>query len=920
MKKQRYVGNHLIRFLCFLVPLAVMTFCFICQGYVPFGDSTPLLGDAGCEYYPMLLLLRRSVQAGQSLLYTWRSVFGTDFLPTIAYFCVSPFHLTALFLPESAVHVYLSVSILIHAGLMGLFFSVLLETVRKKLDVYAVWFSTMYAVSAWMLGSFFQTVWLDCIALTPLVLAGVIKMVRDRDFRLYPLALGLTIACNYYLSFIVCCMTGLFWIGVLIVRKIPMKSLPKETGKFLGFSVLGASFSAVLLLTTAALLPQTSTAGERITDWTEVYGTLGGTIGQLVSFSKMTYNQHPANMACSILVVLLFAGYLTARRISLRERIYGGFVLIFMLVSLWYAPLSFVWHGFHFPHVTVDRFAYMVPMVLAFMGWRYMVTLEDIQSSDTEPTRSTVLPKVMQLAAMAICTAAVLFCADRYEATDVVLLPALFALLYLIVLGIRIFVPKRASICRLGLSAVFLAELLYSSRLDISYIPDNVPASSLLPDAAVSEAVAQTKADAAENGEYFFRTGVDGIAGYNVELLYDIDGGVEGFSSLIPHDLNRLSSMLGYVAHDSGYTIMSQQISPLAMLLTDTQYMISDQSGHALLDALTEQQDEGSFVPYRFSYDAKLGYCIPDAVSLPEADSDFAAQNAIFSEMTGLNGDLLVNIPQTGTEVSDLTADPTDAGMLHIVADEIPEALLNGADAETEMIDSDDKTKFNPKITFEFEIPEDGYYYLNRVVRDGKSLGALFRSEMFRKCRIWVDGEYYAGSDLSGTMSFGLKNNLSNSLAIGYLHAGQTLSAEYGVYAMTDIQMQLFAARLDEDLLEEGYARLTQSPFALTDFSDTALTCTADAQEDCVLYLSIPYDTGWKAEVDGMKAETFPVLDAMTGIRLTAGSHTVSMHYVPKGFRAGAVISILGICGYIMLLIAETVRIKKRRGTDNANS
>ena len=58
-----------------------------------------------------------------------------------------------------------------------------------------------------------------------------------------------------------------------------------------------------------------------------------------------------------------------------------------------------------------------------------------------------------------------------------------------------------------------------------------------------------------------------------------------------------------------------------------------------------------------------------------------------------------------------------------------------------------------------------------------------------------------------------------------------------------------------------------------------------------MLYCSIPFEPGWSAQVDGEPAELVPLCGAMTGIRLTPGTHSIRLNYVPDGFREGVLIT-----------------------------
>ena len=81
----------------------------------------------------------------------------------------------------------------------------------------------------------------------------------------------------------------------------------------------------------------------------------------------------------------------------------------------------------------------------------------------------------------------------------------------------------------------------------------------------------------------------------------------------------------------------------------------------------------------------------------------------------------------------------------------------------------------------------------------------------------------------------------------------------------------------------------------VTDYDSTHVTGSIQASQDGLMLLSVPYDEGWSVYVDGVKTEISPVGEALTGCWLTAGTHEITMRYVPQGFVEGAVLSTVSL-------------------------
>ena len=88
------------------------------------------------------------------------------------------------------------------------------------------------------------------------------------------------------------------------------------------------------------------------------------------------------------------------------------------------------------------------------------------------------------------------------------------------------------------------------------------------------------------------------------------------------------------------------------------------------------------------------------------------------------------------------------------------------------------------------------------------------------------------------------------------------------------------------------------------------LSMRIDCEDDSFLVLSLPYDEGWKVMINGEKSEYFECNGGMTGMTVNAGHNEIEMYFVPKGFKAGAVLTAVGALTLFTLIIIDA---RKRR-------
>ena len=91
----------------------------------------------------------------------------------------------------------------------------------------------------------------------------------------------------------------------------------------------------------------------------------------------------------------------------------------------------------------------------------------------------------------------------------------------------------------------------------------------------------------------------------------------------------------------------------------------------------------------------------------------------------------------------------------------------------------------------------------------------------------------------------------------------------------------------------------------MTDYSSNSLEGTVDASANQTLFLSIPYDSGWKVKVDGKEVKTCRIGDAFLGVKVPSGEHTVSLKYTPPGFSIGWKVSLAAAIIFIVLCFVK---------------
>ena len=102
----------------------------------------------------------------------------------------------------------------------------------------------------------------------------------------------------------------------------------------------------------------------------------------------------------------------------------------------------------------------------------------------------------------------------------------------------------------------------------------------------------------------------------------------------------------------------------------------------------------------------------------------------------------------------------------------------------------------------------------------------------------------------------------------------------------------LDAYTTSDDVLSKAYETLSASSLRVEKATGTKIRGTVHAQNDGVLYSSIPANAGWRVYIDGEEAETFTLDGALLCCDITAGEHEVAYRYRVPGLGIGIAVSV----------------------------
>ncbi|MBR4864270.1 MAG: YfhO family protein [Oscillospiraceae bacterium] len=861
--------------LAFLAPVFGMFVVMLVRGFIPFGDTSMLYSDMYHQYYPFFVAFRKALLSGDSLLYNWSVGMGMDYLGLVSYYLASPLNLLSVLVPESWLLGYFSLLVPIKLGFAGMFFAVFLKKLFRRDDFSLTVFGALYGLCAWALGYQWNVMWLDTFALLPLVALGTVRLLERRKFVLYTLTLFLSVFCNYYIGLFTCIFVALVFFCYEICRWRGFRRFLSDLLCIALFSALAIGMTAILTLPAYAALQTTQSSVNKfpkdfrlnIADentWKGLLDAMRQVAGNMNGSLSPTFKEGLPNLYCGVITSLLAILYLTCRQVKKRDRVCAVFLLLFFNVSFIIRQLDYIWHGFHFTNMIPYRFSFLYSFVMLYMAYRAWLLRNRFRV--WQPVTAGILATVLA------------FLSEKqgllYWLYNGILLAVYFLLLLLpcftglkkkdTTLRQRRRMLRRLRRRRRTAATILLIVMVAELGLSLGTFGyhftgttvTNYPRGTKYTDALIDYMYER------EEDNLFFRAETTHSQTLNDGALNGYNG-ISTFTSSANVKVTEFMKTLGYGAKNTYNRYCYEESSPVANLFLNLKYMLERQNKVEENFYFTEIHQYGSvhllenaaYLPLGFLADNQLVN-----VDFTGISNTFSFQNELFTGATGVTGEVWSLI--TGTDLAISGTEVT-----------VNSQTQTGYCAYTTDADK------GGIITYRYTVPKEGLVCID------------LNLSKKNKFSFWKNG----------TELYNETYSLPQSLSVSHCLPGDVIEVQLTCNAGERGTITLHAGLLNEDVFWAGYDVLNASTLTLTEFKNTYVAGEITCNRNGVLYTSIPQDGNWSAWVDGMPADIVLIGDAMVGLLLSEGEHTVTFRYKNSAFHLGAAVSALCLAVFLVL-------------------
>ena len=825
--------------IAFVLPVLLMVLVYGKLGIYPLGtaDKNLMTIDMSNQYINFYAYLKKIFTGEHSLFYSFSTTLGGNISGLSAYYLMSPLNLLLFFFSTEQLPMAVVLITLIKIGLCGLTFYILIA--GRECPWQGWIFSTAYALMAYNMVWQLNLMWLDGVILLPLVVLGIRWICRKKSPFLYMFTLFLAILSDYYIGFMLCIFSVLFFLYQYFCGEKREKLRDVSIlGTYVLSSVLAGGLSMWLLLPALqslaggkAVFSLSSLTLAPNFHWSDFF--VKPFVG---SFSYRQASRGLPNVYCGAAVLVFLGFFFLSGTVALRKKLGAALLFGVMLVSFYINGLNLIWHGFNPPTWYPYRYSFLFSFLMLYFGWI------GFQAVRVFSARRLLASGVFLAAGYLLLVSLVQRKGFEFMSMKDYAM-AVGCLLAILCLTMQ--VGKRLeAVCMAVVLLITCGEMAYNGWKGLSvysyrekgafesFVAENAPVIDYLM----------------EKDEGFYRIEKDFQLTDNDPMLLDYMG-ASHFSSSERTDVKAYMKQAGYCSN--GNWVRYNGGSTYAMdSLLGIRYVYSEKKMSAPYKFL---EQVGKFYVYENPYALSMGIPVSEKsldFSWEEGDK-FAFQNRLWEALA----------PEVGKPL--------------FIREPEPECVLHNLQPQKEegtYVKEVDGKEASVEYVFTAQSEDSVFAYI-----DGKEL---------RDASLFVNGEKL-GSYLSMFSH--------DIICLGRFRKGERVEIRLSIPENSDKQeIQVSSAQFyyqDMDVWKEYYEKMSGN-VTVEKLSDTRLKGTFSNKDGKPwLLFTIPHDENWKVTVDGESVRTAECGGIFLGAAVPEGEHEIALSYAVPGLKTGVIIS-----------------------------
>lgn len=874
------------RFVVLSVGIATIGILFVYMIFklFPFGDMTVMRMDLYHQYGPLFAELYDRVINHQSFLYSWESGGGSSFLGNYFNYLSSPLSVIIFLFDKKQISLAITALVALKGVLSAGTFTYFIKQSQKSHSYASASFGVFYAFCGYFLAYYWNIMWIDGMILLPLIALGIEKIINNGKPVLYIASLCLMFYSNYYIGFMMCIFSILYFVVYYFVNNNANELIKRNaefTKKqfiqkafnlkfinrgfiFAGSSILSAALCACVLIPVYFILQQCSATSDSFPTTFESYFNLinifSSHFAGLETTIRSSGDDVLPNIYCGVIIMILVPLYAMNRNISIKEKTLYFLLLIFFIFSFDNNVMNFIWHAFHFPNDLPYRFSFMYSFIVLIISFRVLKNIKGIRYQD--------------IALVGIIALLLVLYFQTTPTNKIKEITIYITIAFILVWTAVLLLVKKGKMNKFVIGVAIIAmtfcEVIISDSNSYLFTqPDSAYVENFDD---YTEAIEYTH----NKDKDFYRTELCYLNTRMDPCLYGYNG-ISTFSSMAYERYSRTQYSLGMFGNRiNSYTYNTQ--TPVYNMMFNIKYLMHKNTGvtpSKNLYKLFYTTDNYNVEVYENKYHLPIAFETSNELAdwYVEEGNPFNVQEDFINRAAGVSN---VFIP-------------------------VEYLSTTGVDVDCDQV--------NENGTFSF--------YKESAGDNSGSIEILITPTNDSNVYVYLDSpsidnvNYYWDNDES------IYQNINEPyiMDLGYHKKGEeiTVSLNCSNVDASASSFEIYAYTVNEDVFTSAYDMLNSGRLNVTDYNSTTINGEMTAGYDGYLYTSIPYDDGWSVYIDGQKQKTFELGNAMLATTVKRGEHKVTFKYSPKGLKYGLVTSVATWCSVIAYFIIKKFNFNKNK-------
>ncbi|WP_278903209.1 YfhO family protein [Dolosigranulum pigrum] len=841
---------------CLLSTIILMTIFFL-HNITPFGDQTLFAVDMNHQYIDFFKYYKYVIeQAPEQILYSFQKGIGGEMIQLWAYYLMSPFNLIFLLFKEeqfpAAVTFLTSLKLIMATATMHLYIHK-----RSHLDlIQEITLSLAYGLMSYIVVYHANIMWLDGVIFLPLIVCYLEILLRtNRGGQLYALFLGITIISNYYIGFMISLFLALYAGYYLIVNiNHSLFENIKQYGKFIAYSILGASLSAVIMLPNIELLRQGKVADASL-QWGNFISYTPIDILSKQFIGAFQYNDlinSPPHTYVGIFATVLVLLYLINKNISFQKKIGALGMLSILYLSTMFDILNQIWHGGQFPVWFPHRFSFIISFFIL------LIAVESLEhSTQINLVTYGILTTLVTLICLYYSQLAYGFLSNKKIIAT--------WLIYIIVLTIWLEKYRLKKWSYRLLLLVTILDLGLNQWLIMNNHGYTVASEYIAYSKKLQEITTQL-----DQNDNFYRVSFDSHRRFN-DAMNGHYNGLSHYSSNTERQSMALFNYLGIPTYH--YVLDYSHGTWLTDALFNIKYSVSvneDRQDISILNHISTRFDQKQ---YKLLADT-------DEYSIRE-NSNRINLGTVVNDQVLLNK-FIENNPISNQEMMYQLLSQTD----------------NKLFSSSHLVFNDSYNVTKKQNYWQINDSEKEAWIEYRYHIDNSQNPAYLMLPQH------LTSELVNIAINDTTIQYAERFNANQVISIPNTSPAEENIIRINLKQDNIMLGELSIHELNKELFTETLSN--QKMFQEEIFMHSYIKGKIEATEDgSYMLTSIPYDKNWQLKIDGKKVDTVKLLDTLLGIPLKVGQQTIELTYRPTSLLIGAVVSVVALISIIFGLVYQ---------------